>query len=65
MTPPPQKKPHQHPSPPPPRDPPVQILKCPYKSRPEENKEKEHLHYTNTVDSWAVRARACATGAED
>lgn len=42
-----------------------QILKCPYKSRPEENKEKEHLHYTNTVDSWAVRARACATGAED
>lgn len=31
-----------------------QVLKCPYKSKPEENKEKEHLHYSNTVDSWAV-----------
>lgn len=30
------------------------MLKCPYKSKPEENKEKEHLHYGNTVDSWAV-----------
>jgi serine/threonine protein kinase len=30
------------------------VLKCPYKSKPEENKEKEHLHYSNTVDSWAV-----------
>lgn len=29
-------------------------MKCPYKSKPEENKEKEHLHYSNTVDSWAV-----------
>jgi serine/threonine protein kinase len=32
----------------------LQVLKCPYKSKPEENKEKEHLHYNNTVDSWAV-----------
>ena len=32
----------------------MQVLKCPYKSKPEENKEKEHLHYSNTVDSWAV-----------
>lgn len=31
-----------------------QVLKCPLKSRPEENKEKEHLHYSNSVDSWAV-----------
>jgi serine/threonine protein kinase len=32
----------------------LQVLKCPYKTKPEENKEKEHLHYSNTVDSWAV-----------
>eukprot|EP00878_Enallax_costatus_P047629 GHUV01058595.1.p1 GENE.GHUV01058595.1~~GHUV01058595.1.p1 ORF type:complete len:140 (-),score=27.47 GHUV01058595.1:47-466(-) len=32
----------------------MQVLKCPYKSKPEENKEKVHLHYSNTVDSWAV-----------
>jgi serine/threonine protein kinase len=32
----------------------LQVLKCPYKSKPEENKEKVHLHYSNTVDSWAV-----------
>jgi len=32
----------------------TEILKCPYKSKPEENKEKTHLHYDNTVDSWAV-----------
>ncbi|WIA10385.1 hypothetical protein OEZ85_010577 [Tetradesmus obliquus] len=31
-----------------------EVLKCPYKSKPEENKEKVHLHYSNTVDSWAV-----------
>ncbi len=30
------------------------MLRCPYKSRPEENKDKVHLHYSNTVDSWAV-----------
>lgn len=27
---------------------------CPEKSRPEENKEKEVLEYTNAVDAWAV-----------
>ena len=32
----------------------VQVLNCPYKNRPEENKEKTHLHYSGTVDSWAV-----------
>ena len=31
-----------------------EVLNCPYKSRPEENKEKTHLHYDSTVDSWAV-----------
>jgi hypothetical protein len=31
-----------------------QVLNCPYKNKPEENKEKAHLHYTSTVDSWAV-----------
>ncbi len=31
-----------------------QVLKCPFKSKPEENKEKEHLQYSSTVDSWAV-----------
>lgn len=30
------------------------MLNCPYKNRPEENKEKAHLHYGSTVDSWAV-----------
>jgi len=32
----------------------IQVLKCPYKSKPEENKDKVHLHYSNSVDSWAV-----------
>eukprot|EP00775_Hariotina_reticulata_P011671 gene11671-11814_t len=31
-----------------------EVLKCPYKSKPEENKDKVHLHYSNSVDSWAV-----------
>jgi serine/threonine protein kinase len=31
-----------------------EVLRCPYKSKPEENKDKAHLHYSNTVDSWAV-----------
>ncbi|KAI8465173.1 MAG: serine/threonine protein kinase [Monoraphidium minutum] len=31
-----------------------EVLNCPYKNRPEENKEKAHLHYSATVDSWAV-----------
>jgi len=30
------------------------VLNCPYKNKPEENKEKAHLHYGGTVDSWAV-----------
>jgi hypothetical protein len=30
------------------------VLKCPYKNKPEENKDKAHLHYGGTVDSWAV-----------
>ena len=30
------------------------MLNCPYKNSPEENKEKTHLHYGGTVDSWAV-----------
>ena len=30
-----------------------EVLKCPYKSRPDENKEKDHLHYGGRVDSWA------------
>jgi hypothetical protein len=32
----------------------TQVLNCPYKNKPEENKEKVHLHYGGTVDSWAV-----------
>ena len=39
-----------------------EILKCPYKSKPEENKEKEHLHYGPTVDAWAVGVMTCAAG---
>ncbi|KAI8467840.1 MAG: kinase-like domain-containing protein, partial [Monoraphidium minutum] len=31
-----------------------EVLDCPYKNKPDENKEKEHLHYGGTVDSWAV-----------
>jgi serine/threonine protein kinase len=31
-----------------------EILKCPYKSRPEENKEVVRLHYSARVDAWAV-----------
>ncbi|GBF96843.1 aurora protein [Raphidocelis subcapitata] len=31
-----------------------EVLNCPYKNRPEENKDKPHLHYGPTVDSWAV-----------
>lgn len=31
-----------------------QVLNCPYKNKPEENKEKAHLHYGGMVDSWAV-----------
>ncbi|GBF93487.1 aurora protein [Raphidocelis subcapitata] len=31
-----------------------EVLNCPYKNRPGENKEKAHLYYGNTVDAWAV-----------
>lgn len=31
-----------------------EVLKCPFKSRPEENKEKDSLHYSARVDAWAV-----------
>ncbi|KAF8058460.1 hypothetical protein HT031_005584 [Scenedesmus sp. PABB004] len=31
-----------------------EVLDCPYKNKPEENKDKAHLHYGGTVDSWAV-----------
>jgi hypothetical protein len=55
-TPPPHPPHPTHPAHPPhaPTAPPQQILKCPYKSRPEENKDKPDLHYGSTVDSWAV-----------
>lgn len=31
-----------------------EVLLCPYKSKPEENKENILLHYSNRVDTWAV-----------
>lgn len=31
-----------------------EVLKCPFKSKPEENKDRTDLHYSHTVDSWAV-----------
>lgn len=31
-----------------------EVLQCPYKSKPEENKENIMLHYSNRVDTWAV-----------
>ncbi|KAG2450867.1 hypothetical protein HYH02_004700 [Chlamydomonas schloesseri] len=31
-----------------------EVLECPFKSRPIDNKENERLHYTAAVDSWAV-----------
>ena len=30
------------------------MLRCPFKSRPNENKNKAQLHYSGRVDSWAV-----------
>jgi serine/threonine protein kinase len=30
------------------------VLRCPFKSRPDENKDKEQLHYSGRVDTWAV-----------
>ena len=32
----------------------LQVLLCPEKSRPEENKDKAVLEYTAAVDGWAV-----------
>lgn len=32
----------------------LQVLVCPEKSRPEENKERAMLEYTEAVDSWAI-----------
>ncbi|KAG2494233.1 hypothetical protein HYH03_007588 [Edaphochlamys debaryana] len=31
-----------------------EVLECPFKSRPIDNKENERLHYTAAVDAWAV-----------
>lgn len=31
-----------------------EVLRCPFKSRPEENKDNERLHYGARVDAWAV-----------
>ena len=31
-----------------------EVLKCPPKNRPQENKEKSNLYYNNSVDAWAV-----------
>eukprot|EP00198_Chlamydomonas_reinhardtii_P002274 XP_001691610.1 WNK protein kinase [Chlamydomonas reinhardtii] len=31
-----------------------EVLECPFKSRPIDNKDNERLHYTAAVDSWAV-----------
>eukprot|EP00798_Chlamydomonas_sp_ICE-L_P027062 gene27062-2293_t len=31
-----------------------EVLNCPFKNRPEENKEKQALYYSLTVDTWAV-----------
>ena len=32
----------------------MQVLVCPEKGRPEENKEKALLGYTDAVDAWAM-----------
>ena len=31
-----------------------EVLRCPFKSRPEENKDNECLHYSAAVDAWAL-----------
>ncbi|GLC33124.1 hypothetical protein PLESTB_000367700 [Pleodorina starrii] len=31
-----------------------EVLECPFKSRPIDNKDNERLHYTAAVDAWAV-----------
>eukprot|EP00798_Chlamydomonas_sp_ICE-L_P020296 gene20296-27053_t len=35
-----------------------EVLKCPFKSRPEENKDNAALHYGPRVDSWALGVMA-------
>ncbi|KAG1676372.1 hypothetical protein FOA52_001167 [Chlamydomonas sp. UWO 241] len=35
-----------------------EVLKCPYKSYPDENKDNSSLQYGETVDSWAVAVLA-------
>lgn len=34
---------------------PPEILACPFKSHPSDNKDQPHLHYGQRVDAWAVR----------
>ncbi len=31
-----------------------EVLRCPPKNLPQENKNNPYLHYTNSVDAWAV-----------
>ncbi len=31
-----------------------EVLRCPPKNLPQENKNNRSLHYTNSVDAWAV-----------
>ena len=31
-----------------------EVLRCPFKSRPDENKDNDRLQYSGQVDSWAV-----------
>lgn len=31
-----------------------EVLRCPFKSRPDENKDNVGLHYGARVDAWAV-----------
>jgi aurora kinase len=31
-----------------------EVLNCPLKDHPDENKEVTRLHYTSSVDTWAV-----------
>jgi serine/threonine protein kinase len=31
-----------------------EVLKCPFKSHPDENKDNTRLHYCGGVDSWAI-----------
>lgn len=37
---------------------PPEILNCPFKSLPSDNKDQKHLHYGQRVDAWAVSAAA-------